>query len=135
MAQNNLNGKVVNLPVLVEVSDISPKIISEGVEERARCPFYGFSFLMGMLTDTNGNQCALVTEAGSPCYMKIGGQKPDWDGCRYNTDEMRRTLQEKGVGGRVFPDKFRPTNLASWEGISFSGWYEHIMGRPLEISI
>ena len=34
MAQNNLNGKVVNLPVLVEVSDISPKIISEGVPSK-----------------------------------------------------------------------------------------------------
>jgi hypothetical protein len=54
------------------------------------CPFYGVSLMRLMpdqaavLVPTNGNQCALITVAHSPCAMEIAGKDVGWDRCHRN---------------------------------------------------
>lgn len=52
------------------------------------CPFYGHA--MHMIQDAqppfiliaqHGNQCAVIVEAHSPCYMEMQHQTPDWQTC------------------------------------------------------
>lgn len=55
------------------------------------CPFYGralFTSFAGapdrprfLLIDSRGNQCALVTDAHSPCMLEIAGQPVEWRDC------------------------------------------------------
>lgn len=52
------------------------------------CPFYGRALFAHMalpvkfvLLDTRGNQCAIVTDAHSPCWMEINDQPVDWTVC------------------------------------------------------
>ena len=111
--------------------DIMLTVLNVKEGERARCPFYGFSGIPGILMDTEGNQCALVSDSYSPCYMEFQGQKPNWDECRYHTDKLIQSLKASANSIRVFPEEFMPKDTPSWEGISFSEWYQHVMGRSL----
>src|SRR3989344_8361901 len=43
--------------------------------DRPVCPFYGFNGMYGGFIETSGNQCGLVTESHSPCYMEIEGNR------------------------------------------------------------
>lgn len=115
---------------IVKKSDIMLPVLHTE-EQRERCPFYGFSGFSGILMDTEGNQCALVTGSHSPCYMEFQGQKPDWDECRYHTDKLIQSLKASAESIRVFPKEFIPEGAHSWEGISLSDWYQHVMGRSL----
>jgi hypothetical protein len=52
------------------------------------CPFYGRAIypqvmlpLRFLLIDSQGNQCALVTDAHSPCRMEIDGLPVEWREC------------------------------------------------------
>lgn len=50
------------------------------------CPFYGRALWESitapfLLVDTRGNQCALITDAHSPCAMEIEGREIDWRAC------------------------------------------------------
>ena len=102
---------------------------------RPACPFYGFSYTMGIFTDTGGNQCALKTNRLSPCYMEISEQVPDWNRC-----PLKRTapsdLMEKIAERRIFPNELRPEGVESWKGIRFSDWVEYIVeGKPSPIEV
>ncbi|MBI2628636.1 hypothetical protein HYW74_00970 [Candidatus Pacearchaeota archaeon] len=107
----------------------------EIAKERPRCPFYGFSFTHNILMDQMGNRCACVRESFSPCYIESERREaPNWDICKYNTPEVKQrmtTQREQAENVRVFPDELRPSGGDNWEGISFSEWYECVMGRPL----
>lgn len=90
------------------------------INERPKCPFYGFQFMMEILIDTDGNQCALKRDSHSPCYMEIKGQNPYWNDCSYNNPgaaEGIEKLKEKGL--EVHPEGERP--------LSFNKWYDRIM--------
>ena len=100
------------------------------VQQKPRCPFYGFSSVGEVLSDSSGNQCALIREAHSPCYMEMERQNPDWGQCRYNSPEIKSCMKNL-ASGRVFSNELRPEGATSWEGISFSEHYEQVMGRPL----
>lgn len=59
------------------------------------CPFYGRALygrvvppIKFLLLDTEGNQCAIVTDHHAPCYMETDGKVPDWKDC-YLVREMR----------------------------------------------
>lgn len=47
------------------------------------CPFYGYSAPMGLpvMIATRGNQCALVHDAHSPCYLETSGKAIEWRFC------------------------------------------------------
>jgi len=53
------------------------------------CPFYGRSMQTALavkpalfvLFDSRGNQCALVTDAHSPCLLEIEGRPVEWREC------------------------------------------------------
>lgn len=77
------------------------------------CPFYGHAvggFLwltdsdqaaLLTLIDSRGNQCALVLDAYSPCYMEIEGVMPDWKEClRIRTARAQAQLIEEYINGR-----------------------------------
>jgi len=98
-------------------------------KQRYQCPFYGFHMAMGMLMDSSGNQCALITDSYSPCQMKIGDQTPDWSKCPYNNDENREALETIAKESSIFPEEFCPERVRSWRGIPFQDWQEYIMGQ------
>jgi hypothetical protein len=63
--------------------------------EAAGCPFYGYAFAHATadeerrsfgaaLIARGGNQCALVTNAHSPCAMETAGTDPSWQHCGRN---------------------------------------------------
>lgn len=46
------------------------------------CPFYGHGDTgLGMLIPTQGNQCAVVRIAHSPCRMEMAGRPVEWESC------------------------------------------------------
>jgi hypothetical protein len=55
------------------------------------CPFYGRYLLMNhservpamafALFDSGGNQCALINDAYSPCYLEVEEKPVDWREC------------------------------------------------------
>lgn len=47
------------------------------------CPFYGMHAVpeCRTLVTQGGNQCALVIDSYTPCYMEIEGNAPDLDRC------------------------------------------------------
>lgn len=56
--------------------------------EAMNCPFYGHSMFFNivlpprfLLIDSGGNQCALITDAHSPCMLEINGQEVEWRLC------------------------------------------------------
>jgi hypothetical protein len=56
------------------------------------CPFYGYALFhheaVGggdtIMVPSQGNQCALITDAHSPCAMQIDGLRPEWEKCQRN---------------------------------------------------
>lgn len=50
------------------------------------CPFYGFNAVasMRLLVPSGGNQCALITNAISPCRRELAGVSPNWALCPLN---------------------------------------------------
>ncbi len=50
------------------------------------CPFFGHSLWIRtrIIAPSHGNQCALVTNAHSPCTMETSGQRPSWEDCDRN---------------------------------------------------
>ena len=61
-------------------------------ETTGGCPFYSASLHFergvnhgGVLLNSGGNQCALITSAHSPCWMEVGESRaPDWATCPRN---------------------------------------------------
>jgi hypothetical protein len=52
------------------------------------CPFYGRALFAQMiqpfrfvLLDSQGNQCAIITDSHAPCRMEIEGLPIDWKEC------------------------------------------------------
>lgn len=77
-------------------------------EELMNCPFYGRSLFRGtdgahpFFAGTAGNQCALITDAHSPCVMEtIQGKPPDWSGCVRNPER-------NGTGSQIIYANERP---------------------------
>ena len=64
---------------------MSGKNISQGDPLERNCPFYGYHLaLVGrpfVLLNSRGNQCAIVVDAFSPCYLEIEGKPVDWRVC------------------------------------------------------
>ena len=65
------------------------------------CPFYGrHTVLRGaafpILIAQQGNQCAVITTAYSPCRMEIDGQEPDWRTCPLLEIDVFGSLEERG---------------------------------------
>ncbi|MDP2628647.1 MAG: hypothetical protein Q8P15_01985 [Nanoarchaeota archaeon] len=106
--------------------------------QRYPCPFYGFSLDLGMLTDTKGNQCALITESCSPCRMEMDGQTPSWVNCNYINNENNTNSIEKIDNARdnirVFPDEFYQEEMRVWTGIKFKDWIKYTLGKNSLIS-
>jgi hypothetical protein len=52
------------------------------------CPFFGLALIGNTAPpwpiESNGNQCALITAAHSPCRMSIEAQEPNWKECPRN---------------------------------------------------
>jgi hypothetical protein len=61
------------------------------------CPFYGHHLvkvegrLPFLRLDQDGNECALIVDAYSPCQMEIDGRDPDWKKCPI-VESIRRSL-------------------------------------------
>ncbi len=94
---------------------------------RTACPFYGFNGMFGMMLDSKGNQCALVTGSHSPCAMERGGEQPCWENCPSNIPENREKLENLAENMQVFPEEFHPPEAKSWGGITLKRWMEHIL--------
>ena len=55
------------------------------------CPFYGFAMFRSMARDgypfvliaTKGNQCGLMQDRHTPCYMEINSLFVEWKECPY----------------------------------------------------
>ena len=49
------------------------------------CPYYGkhASKELRVLSETHGNQCALITTRHAPCYLETDQQSPDLDACKF----------------------------------------------------
>jgi hypothetical protein len=45
------------------------------------CPFYGYALVPDMMKASGGNQCAVITEAYTPCKMELVGETPDMNLC------------------------------------------------------
>ena len=48
-----------------------------------KCPFYGVAAFptQKLLLDSQGNQCALLTDITAPCSMELRGKEPDVRTC------------------------------------------------------
>lgn len=59
------------------------------------CPFYGFCYIKttGTFIDSQGNQCALVTDSYSPCKMEVEGREVCWNDCEFSNKENRRHVE------------------------------------------
>lgn len=116
----------MDLPVLKrKVEGIKPYF----EVERPQCPFYGFRGMFGVLMDSKGNQCALITESYSPCQMEMREQQPDWSECPFNTEENRDKLIGTLDDIRIFPREFHPPGAKSWKGVSLMSWIKYVWDR------
>ena len=61
-----------------------PRDIRDGLA----CPWYGQSdAFAGRFVPRQGNRCALITSAHSPCWMEVGEHRnPDWAACPRNPE-------------------------------------------------
>jgi hypothetical protein len=89
------------------------------VDKNAKCPFYGFITMINCITDQKGNQCALITDRYSPCYMEMEDKTPCWEECKYNK-------QNPGFVEKLASTEFT-VNLEGRDNIPFKQWYEHVM--------
>jgi hypothetical protein len=58
------------------------------------CRFYGKHSALGALVDSHGNQCALITEAFSPCRIETNGLRPDETSCALALASRPHALRE-----------------------------------------
>lgn len=56
-----------------------------------RCPFFAHYLHLDprisggiLIPNPNSNQCALITDAHSPCIMQLDDKQPSWRGCQRN---------------------------------------------------
>ncbi len=118
----------MGLPVPQRSRELTPYI----QRSRPHCPFYGFNGMFGVLMDSEGNQCALITNVYSPCQMEMKEQTPDWFECPFNTEGHREKLAKVLNDLRVFPKEFHPPGQASWGGVSLINWIRYINdGMPM----
>ena len=82
-------------------------------KDRPKCPFYGFNGMYGMFMDSEGNQCALITDSFSPCQMEMAEKTPSWSECPFNTEEKRKDLASVARKMKVFPKGFHPPKQRS----------------------
>lgn len=58
------------------------------------CPFFAHALLMPfgrrsypvLVSNPGSNQCALITNAHSPCVMQLAGDVPSWFYCKRNPE-------------------------------------------------
>lgn len=94
---------------------------------RHRCPFYGFRLGdLDNLTDSGGNQCAVVSEVRSSCQMEWKGDTPNWSECPFNKPENQKRFESINDSCRVFPREFSP------DGLPFGEWLEYVMSQKPE---
>lgn len=96
---------------------------------RPRCPFYGFSHCGGIFMDQDGNQCALITEAYSPCQMEIIAQTPNWNECLFNSEENKTVIEKIMASCKIDPEEFWPKGQSSWRGLLFKDWFDYVMSK------
>lgn len=95
----------------------------EKYKSRKKCPFYGFHYEMGIMIDSSGNQCALVTESLSPCRMEYPNKREvDWNNCPLNREQESFGLKNLLEDSIVFPDE-----SSAPHGIPFREWYKIVM--------
>ena len=102
--------------------------------ERHPCPFYGFNgmFRFGDMMDSEGNQCALITDSYSPCQMEMDGDEPNWNLCpikQATPKKYLRRFEESAKRKRAFPREFNPPEQSSWKGIPLSDWMDYVLDR------
>ena len=95
--------------------------------ERYPCPFYGFHAGFGALIDSEGNQCALVEDACSPCYLEMRGKIPSINNCIHSN--LYKIAEKEGIDMQVFPREFTSPKGNKWKGISFKEWEDYVMNR------
>jgi hypothetical protein len=77
------------------------------------CPFYSASLNFkrdanegGVLFNSGGNQCALITSAHSPCWMEVSESRPpEWAACPRNPEaliNMTRPGEWGPLGPRLY---------------------------------
>ncbi len=90
------------------------------------CPFYGFNlFVIGdnpLMMAQNGNQCALVLTAYSPCIYREDPQGPDWFSCRKRWEpETTELINDIREDLQVFP------TFTANQSIPFKVWEERVL--------
>jgi len=98
-------------------------------KSRPRCPFYGFGEVMGVFSDTKGNQCPLIISSYSPCQMEFEGDVPNWNRCPLNKGKYSILIKKIMATSKIFPEEFSPPGQSSWKGMPFKKWYKYIMER------
>ena len=94
--------------------------------ERPPCPFYGFNGKYGILMDTGGNQCGLLTLSNTPCQMEREGDTPNLSRCTlFNTEEHKAALG-KILNVKIFPNELRRPGTKPWGGITLKKWFEYL---------
>jgi hypothetical protein len=129
--------------VIIKMKPVDPaKVPADQLLEickgRSPCPFYGMYYVCRSslvttgfgkpaLLDQNGNQCALIFDAYSPCQYVYKG-KPSTHPCKFfDVPEIAKQAIEKGM--TVYLDHkvvgcVPGTNTV--KGVSFKEWWETI---------
>lgn len=90
------------------------------MENRPRCPFYGFRWIkQGFIEAEKSNNCAIYC-MGGPCVMKNKGKDPDMEVCHLPTWEFIEQFFRSSR--KVFPKEFP-------EGITAKKWTKMIMKK------
>lgn len=97
------------------------------ITTRTKCPFYGFSLMGSVMTDSKGNQCALKVDSHSPCSMQYYRNcDPNWNDCTlFNSTDYEFVLENV----RVFPAELCPEGGKPWRGIKLREWFKMIVDQ------
>lgn len=82
------------------------------------CPFYMHSLTrltMGKWVfheNPSSNQCALITEAHSPCQMQVAGMVPQWNSCARNPSSTPVAIKLTVLERKVIDDVATRRNVS-----------------------
>ncbi len=97
------------------------------------CPFYGLNMaqIVFAITESEGNQCALIQDSVAPCVMEIRGGTPDWSSCLRNKESKEAESTEVARVAKALK-KARSCKFffrGQEKALSFNEWYESVMGE------
>ncbi len=96
-------------------------------KKRFPCPFYGIDVRFGMATEGGEHQCVFMEKSYLSCKMHIRGEKPDWNKCKFNTEENKNRLVGILANLKIFPKEFEPPEPRNWRGIDFAEWVDYVL--------